>query len=554
MKENIVQLSQMMNITNHGHILYIYESIEDYIENASSYIFTGIEQGHHILFIENKEIFDRISLKLQKILSLDQMKSVHFFDNYDFYRLYGDFQYDLIVQHFSKIIHQFKDKSLTVRTWANVDWKEQDHLISKLTTFEKLADHSVQTSNLISVCAYNGHKISAALQNSMLKSHEYFMTDKELVKSSLYNKRSVIFPSIYEQKEHSKLKGQLQATKHQLRSFIKENSDPIVIYDLHDRVVSINDAFVSTFGFTSNEVIGLNVTDLPIIPIERIFEANLSKSYAILGEKIKGYETIRKTKDGRTLFIILSSFPLLNEDSTPNGWAVIYKDITDKKEAQELLIKSEKLPIAGELAAGIAHEIRNPITTIKGFLQLLQASGYEKQTYYDIMKSEIDRIELILSELLMLAKPQAVHFAPKDIKTLVKDMITLLNPQAIMNNVQIRTDFVHEEVSVMCEENQLKLVFINFIKNALEAMPNGGNLIIKLITTDKELLIRFIDEGCGIPKHLLSKLGQPFYTTKEKGTGLGFMVSKRIIENHQGTVEITSEVNKGTVIDVKLPL
>jgi len=85
-------------------------------------------------------------------------------------------------------------------------------------------------------------------------------------------------------------------------------------------------------------------------------------------------------------------------------------------------------------------------------------------------------------------------------------------------------------------------------------MPNGGNLIIKLITTDKELLIRFIDEGCGIPKHLLSKLGQPFYTTKEKGTGLGLLVSKRIIENHQGTVEITSEVNKGTVIDVKLPL
>ncbi|WP_342743326.1 histidine kinase dimerization/phospho-acceptor domain-containing protein [Metabacillus halosaccharovorans] len=186
----------------------------------------------------------------------------------------------------------------------------------------------------------------------------------------------------------------------------------MVIYDIHDRVVSINDAFVSTFGFTSNEVIGLNVTELPIIPEERTFEANLSRSYAILGEKIKGYETIRKTKDNRTLSIILSSFPLLNEDSTPNGWAVIYKDITDKKEAQELLIKSEKLSIAGELAAGIAHEIRNPITTIKGFLQLLQATGNEKQTYYDIMKSEIDRIELILSELLMLAKPQAVHFAP----------------------------------------------------------------------------------------------------------------------------------------------
>jgi len=157
------------------------------------------------------------------------------------------------------------------------------------------------------------------------------------------------------------------------------------------------------------------------------------------------------------------------------------------------------------------------------------------------MKSEIERIELILSELLMLAKPQAVRFAPKDIKLLIYDMVTLLNPQAIMNNVQISTEFEHQDVSIMCEENQLKQVFINFIKNAIEAMSNGGNLTIQLSYNKNEILIRFIDEGSGIPKHLLSKLGQPFYTTKEKGTGLGFMVSKRIIEKHHGTVKITSD-------------
>jgi len=554
MKEKIVQLTQMIEMNNHGHILYIYDSIDNYIENASYYIFTGIEQGQHVLCIENREIYQRLLLNLQEILSYEQLTHIHYLDNSEFYRLYGDFQCDLIVEHFSNVIDQFKNKNLTVRTWANVEFKAQENILSELKEFEKRADYSVRCANLISVCAYDGNKISASLQNHMLRNHEYFMTDEELGKSSLYNYKSVAFPSLSGQKEQSKLKGELNATKHQLRSFIKENLDPIIIYNQSDQVISVNGAFESIFGYSSNEIVGLNVTELPIIPDERIFEANLSKSYAILGEKLKSYETIRKTKDGKNLHILLSSFPLLDEASSPNGWAVIYKDVTEKKAAQELLIKSEKLSIAGELAAGIAHEIRNPITSIKGFLQLLQASGFEKQIYYDIMKSEIERIELILSELLMLAKPQAVRFAPKDLKLLIYDMVTLLNPQAIMNNVQIITEFEHHDVSIRCEENQLKQVFINFIKNAIEAMPNGGILMIKLISGEKEVLIRFIDEGCGIPKHLLSKLGQPFYTTKEKGTGLGFMVSKRIIENHQGTVKITSEVNKGTVIDVTLPL
>jgi two-component system sporulation sensor kinase A len=124
-----------------------------------------------------------------------------------------------------------------------------------------------------------------------------------------------------------------------------------------------------------------------------------------------------------------------------------------------------------------------------------------------------------------------------------------------MNNVFIITELDSDEVMVNCEENQLKQAFINFIKNAIDSMLKGGKLVIQMKSTNQaEIVIRFIDQGSGIPDYILHKLGQPFYTTKEKGTGLGFMVSKKIIENHQGSITIYSEENKGTTIELKIPL
>lgn len=553
MENKIVPLTNLIDLENHAHILYTYNKVENYIENAISYIISGIDQGHHIIMIENKGTYEQMKLFLKGMLTQDALERIHFLDNYEFYRLYDDFHCDLIVSHFSDVITQFQEKHMTVRTWANVCWNDEREIELKLESFEKTADQCVRHSNLISVCAYNGNIITATLQNSMLKSHEYIMTDHELVKSYFYKNNFVQLPSLTIAKE-SQLEEKLIATKHQLQSFIFQNLDPVVIIDKWDKVITVNAAFQSTFGFSAIEVLGLDASELPILPEDRKFEVILNRSFAVLGEKVKGYETIRKTKDGKVLQVLLSCFPLLDEKSEVDGWAVIIRDITERKQAQELLIKSEKLSIAGELAAGIAHEIRNPITSVKGFLQLMQSSNFEKQIYYDIMSSEITRIEQILSELLMLAKPQAVHFARKDVLVLIRDVVTLLGPQATLNNVQIIIDYKTESAQIMCEENQIKQVCINFIKNAIDAMPDGGNLTIELISSANEaLMIRFIDEGNGIPNELISKLGQPFYTTKEKGTGLGFMVSKRIVENHQGTVNIYSEVGKGTTIEVILP-
>ncbi|WP_141529396.1 ATP-binding protein [Bacillus sp. AFS001701] len=269
---------------------------------------------------------------------------------------------------------------------------------------------------------------------------------------------------------------------------------------------------------------------------------------------IFGEETIRVRKDGVKVDVILSAAPIHDAQGKLDGWSVTFRDITEWKMSQIMLQNTEKLSVAGQLAAGIAHEIRNPITAIKGFIYLMKNGFGDKEEYFKIMSSECERIEGILSELLILAKPQINKLEHSDIQLLLTQIVDLLKTDAIMNNVEIITEFLTEDFHIICDENQMKQVFINFIKNAIEAMNKGGKLTIQTQKRDEEkLMIQIIDEGGGMSEETINKLGQPFYTTKEKGTGLGFMISKKIIDNHFGEIHIKSVVNKGTTIEVILP-
>lgn len=260
-------------------------------------------------------------------------------------------------------------------------------------------------------------------------------------------------------------------------------------------------------------------------------------------------------KKGHYLILEAHGIPLLDADSEVTGYMMIGRDITERKRSEEIIRETEKLSVIGELAAGIAHEIRNPLTSLKGFIQLLNAGSQENKHYYQIMEAELDRINYIVSELLVLSKPQVLHYKDKNINEIIESVITLLETQAILNNVQIQTAINRSLPPVKCEENQIKQVFINLLKNGIEASPQGGFIFIKTdLLEDDKVLIRFIDHGNGIPAELIAKLGEPFYTTKEKGTGLGLMVSNKIIKDHRGSISITSQLGRGTTVDVILPL
>lgn len=257
-------------------------------------------------------------------------------------------------------------------------------------------------------------------------------------------------------------------------------------------------------------------------------------------------------KDGSTFPVEYTATPICEQGKIV-GTVITFRDISERKRTEDMLRQSEKLSAVGQLAAGIAHEIRNPLTSLKGFLQLMRVNNSHKEVYYEIMDSEFNRIETILSELLMVAKPQASTFTVCSINQIIHEVTTLLEAQAVLKGVQIVSE-AEETIFVYCNSSQLKQVFINLIKNAIEAMDKGGIISTNVKKQQEYGIIRICDQGKGIPKEKLDQLGRPFYSTKEKGTGLGLMVTYQIIENHQGKMEVQSEKDIGTCFTITLPI
>jgi two-component system, sporulation sensor kinase E len=235
---------------------------------------------------------------------------------------------------------------------------------------------------------------------------------------------------------------------------------------------------------------------------------------------------------------------------------IVFRNITEKIEMEAQLHKSDTLNMLGELAAGIAHEIRNPMTALKGFIQLLENStGDAHSLYFQVIKTELQRIDLIINEFLILAKPQSIKYENTNILKIMNETAALLTAQAVLHDVQIKTLYDDDLPELLCEPNQLKKVFINIIKNAIEVMPKGGLVSVTVSQAPgNRIHICIQDEGEGIPAEMIKKLGEPFYTTKERGTGLGLMVSFKIIEEHGGTIEIESKVGHGTIFHIYLPI
>ncbi|MDF2836624.1 MAG: sensor signal transduction histidine kinase [Paenibacillus sp.] len=338
--------------------------------------------------------------------------------------------------------------------------------------------------------------------------------------------------------------------KEHLESFINHSYDAIHLMDLDGKVIQINRAFEQLFGYTEAEAMGMR---FPTVPDTHRMEKRQMIGLLLAGKKLPAQETVRMTKSGEIIPVSVMVSPIRDSDGTIRAFASICRDMRSRNRMEELLRRSEKLTTVGQLAAGVAHEIRNPLTTLRGFLQLQQQSQKLNQLHVNLMLSELDRINLIVGEFLILAKPQATKFVTKDVRNVMNDVLVFLDSEAHLHNIVFRTVITEDECRISCEENQLKQVFINLLKNAIEAMPGGGSVHISIQRKGDRIAISITDEGVGIPEEMISKIGDPFFTAKETGTGLGIMVSQRIITSHQGTLDIQSQVNVGTSVKVTLP-
>ncbi|AHF06392.1 kinase [Desulfitobacterium metallireducens DSM 15288] len=214
------------------------------------------------------------------------------------------------------------------------------------------------------------------------------------------------------------------------------------------------------------------------------------------------------------------------------------------KESLETVEKLERLNLIDKMAATVAHEVRNPLTTIKGFLQLIKNKQPDPENveYYNIMISEINRANSIIAEFLSMSRNKETIMKRGNIENVITSILPLIEADVIYNNMQLSTDF-RKVPDILLNEQEITQLVLNLARNGIEAMAEGGCLTLKIYQDGNEVILLIADEGSGIEQEVLDKMGTPFFTTKEKGTGLGLVVCNSIIERHNAKLQIQSSVN-----------
>lgn len=328
----------------------------------------------------------------------------------------------------------------------------------------------------------------------------------------------------------------------------------VAITDAKGRITKANEKFCEISKYSEQELIG---SDHRILNSGYHPPQFFKELWATIGRgQVWRGEIQNKAKDGSLYWVETTIIPFLNEKKKPYQYISIRNDITEKKKQEEVLHRQEKLSALGQLAAGVAHEIRNPLTSMKGYTEFLLMDEKEemRREHFDIILDEIERVNDIVEEFMLLAKPKADLLAVKNVNSIISNTLSLFMYELKKKKVDLSFKTNIAELPILCDEQRLKQVFINFIKNSVEAMPTGGQLTITVEKHDQFAKIVVADTGIGIPKDKLSKIGDPFFTTKENGTGLGLMISFKIIQSHNGKLEIDSKENAGTTLTILLPL
>lgn len=222
---------------------------------------------------------------------------------------------------------------------------------------------------------------------------------------------------------------------------------------------------------------------------------------------------------------------------------------------QHELQRSEKLKVVSELAASVAHEVRNPMTSTRGFLQLMSQDdnlNSAQKRYIDISIEELDRAQSIIQDYLSLAKPNKHGLVRINVSEELDHVIQLMSTYTTFNNTTILHE-IEDNLFIKANRDEMKQVLINLIKNAIEAIDKYGTVTVNASSSRETVFIEIIDDGVGMSPHQVGRLGTPFYSTKDKGTGIGLTISFQIIELLQGKIEVKSEVGKGTTFTIKLP-
>jgi len=348
-------------------------------------------------------------------------------------------------------------------------------------------------------------------------------------------------------------------SKDYVDNIIKSMADSLVVIESDGRIRGVNKATLDLLGYEEDELVGKQVSIL-LGDGNKLFDSAAIKSLVQKGSS-KDAESFYKSKSGEKIPIMVSSSLLRNGKGESEGVVIVAKDLTKTKRMEMMLLQSEKLSAVGQLAAGVAHEINNPLGVILGFAQSAARKVEESDLLYLPIRSierEALRCRTLVQNLLAFSRQSKARMERVDLNETVIGTLSIIEAQGRVKGVEIKAELSRLE-PMMADKNQLQQVIVNLCNNAIDAMPRGGKITVRTSESgsggDRMVRLDVADTGTGIPKEIRDKIFDPFFTTKDvgKGTGLGLSLVYEIVQKHGGSIRVESEVGRGSTFIVALP-
>jgi two-component system sensor histidine kinase PilS (NtrC family) len=355
---------------------------------------------------------------------------------------------------------------------------------------------------------------------------------------------------------------QLMATMQRLASLrmlheriVESIRSGLVTTGLDGRIFTFNSAAEEITGYSAKDMIGEKASKLfgdLTVAVEESLRASME------GEMAPRFEADVLTPEQLRLRIGYGIAPLFAESGETTGLVITFQDLTDVRAMEETSRRQDRLAAVGRVAAGIAHEIRNPLAAMRGAIQVMQADLKEQPEQAELMEiilRESDRLNKIITDFLTYARPRLGEFFAVDVRELLKETFTLMRHSPELHSGHVLEELVpNQPLPVDADQAQLKQVFWNLSRNALQSMPDGGRLSVEMRRRKNgRVQISFTDQGCGMSPQQVERLFEPFSSSRTGGTGLGLSIVYQIIRDHSGTINVRSIAGQGTVINIELP-
>ncbi len=372
------------------------------------------------------------------------------------------------------------------------------------------------------------------------------------ISSSIVDLKKGIMQSIVSNiTERKKMEQSLRESEEKFRTFMETANDLMYMTDANGNITYVNNAMLNTLGYLKEEMIGMPFHE---ILCKDSLDESKKKRQEFLKMNIDAHELVWETKTRKKITGEMKAVAIYNDDGHFQGMRGIFRDITERKKIEE----SQRLTQLGKLAADMAHEVKNQLMVIATRTKIClmrKPIDLEMEKDIQIIANQCDQVNNIVNRLLTFSKPSKGDFKEVNINDTIDFVVNLVEKQFSHNNVQIAKNYLSSIPNVKVDEKQMQEVFLNLLRNAFDAMIDQKGLItISTLKENGHIQIDFADTGIGIPENNMKNIFNPFFTTKDHGTGLGLSVCYGIIKAHDGDLKYTSTPGKGTIASVSLPI